>query len=99
MHAPFTQAVPGSSPARDQARGQLQLTKNANPWASEALRTLRRNYHRALCAWLSQPGGIHRVEKAFVWSYCPWDPQGVENDAFMVRANNTVQASNGTAGK
>ncbi|CAN0378511.1 unnamed protein product, partial [Ectocarpus sp. 4 AP-2014] len=36
-------------------------------------------YHQALCDYLATSG---EVEKAFLWSEGPWDPQGIAGKRF-----------------
>lgn len=48
-----------------------------NPWREEALGRLREQFHAALCEYLASSNGLSCVERAFLWSEGPWDPQGV----------------------
>ena len=52
-----------------------------DPWASEDMKRLRTLYHVALCDFLSS-ATEHPVEKAFLWSEGPWDPQGIADARF-----------------
>lgn len=52
-----------------------------DPWKDPALRQLRRDFHTALLGYLSTPKP--RVEKAFLWTEGPWDPQGVDTERFV----------------
>lgn len=54
-----------------------------NPWRDPALAKLRGEYYAALCDYLAdQPKKTPFVEKAFLWSEGPWDPQGVASPAY-----------------
>ena len=46
------------------------------PWQNAELADLRRGYFEALCEYLESPSAS-RVERVFLWSEGPWDPQGV----------------------
>lgn len=52
-----------------------------DPWEAGELIWLRRQFHKALCDYLSgdqEP----TIERAFLWSEGPWDPQGVADRRF-----------------
>ncbi|MEN0112015.1 MAG: hypothetical protein AAF805_14945, partial [Planctomycetota bacterium] len=55
-----------------------------DPWADPQRRELRRQYHATLRSYLTAtpPTGERRVERAFLWSEGPWDPQGVADRRF-----------------
>lgn len=53
----------------------------ANPWSSPTLAILRTQFHAALLAYLSGPQ-TPPINKAFLWSEGPWDPQGVSGERF-----------------
>jgi hypothetical protein len=53
-----------------------------NPWRDEAMRDLRRQYHRALLDFLAQQPAPWRVTAAFFWSMGSWDPHGTRNPEF-----------------
>jgi hypothetical protein len=54
----------------------------ANPWSDPTLRTLRVNYHSALCHFLSASRQRHSVRRAFLWSFGSWDPHGLSEENF-----------------
>ncbi|MEQ8849821.1 hypothetical protein [Botrimarina sp.] len=51
-----------------------------DPWRSAPLSDLRRSYYAALLGYLAAPDPP--VERAFLWSEGPWDPQGVADDRY-----------------
>lgn len=51
---------------------------SGDPWSSPERRDFRVAYHRALCDYLARG----EIEKAFVWSEGPWDPQGIADRRF-----------------
>jgi hypothetical protein len=53
-----------------------------NPWATEAMRELRREYHRALLEFLATQPAKWNVSAAFFWSTGSWDPQGMRHQLF-----------------
>jgi hypothetical protein len=58
-----------------------------NPWQDPALAKLRSEYYAALSDYLAdQPSKLPFVEKAFLWSEGPWDPQGVVSPAYRDQA-------------
>lgn len=58
-----------------------------DPWRDPALAALRSGYHQALCDYLGNRDGVAPpIEKAFLWSEGPWDPQGVADRRFRDEA-------------
>lgn len=53
----------------------------SDPWKDDELQELRRNYHVALLDYLAGDNKP-RIDKAFLWSEGPWDPQGVFDRRF-----------------
>lgn len=54
-----------------------------DPWSDPAIAELRRQYHAALCDYLTgTEESSPPVEKAFIWSEGPWDPQGISGERF-----------------
>ncbi|MGL4513258.1 MAG: hypothetical protein ACRCT8_09230 [Lacipirellulaceae bacterium] len=52
-------------------------------WGTTERRRLRNDYFAAVCEFLAnQPEGGPVVERAFIWSEGPWDPQGISGDRF-----------------
>lgn len=47
------------------------------PWRDASFAQLRTDFHIALCEYLTAGGELSSVERAFLWSEGPWDPQGV----------------------
>lgn len=54
----------------------------ADPWSDPSLKSLRTGYHRALCHYLADTRQRHPVQRAFLWSFGSWDPQGLEEPRF-----------------
>ncbi|MEO1498538.1 MAG: hypothetical protein AAFV43_15445 [Planctomycetota bacterium] len=66
------------------------------PWRDAQRQKLRRDYHNALCEFLARPHAsaaanvdtafatdaaeLSIVERAYLWSEGPWDPQGVQRN-------------------
>ncbi|TWU00254.1 hypothetical protein Pla108_12010 [Botrimarina colliarenosi] len=62
-----------------EGRGSSRLS----PWTNPALAELRQQYHAALCEYLQNgPDTTPPIDKAFLWSEGPWDPQGVAGERF-----------------
>ncbi|MEO0530912.1 MAG: hypothetical protein AAF266_10120 [Planctomycetota bacterium] len=62
-----------------EGRGNTQR----DPWKAPAIALLRRQYHTALCDYLTATDDITPpVDKAFLWSEGPWDPQGIATECF-----------------
>ncbi|QDV75318.1 hypothetical protein [Botrimarina mediterranea] len=58
-----------------------------NPWDDPALAKLRSGYYGALCDYLSNDANASPpIDKAFLWSEGPWDPQGVASRSFRDEA-------------
>jgi hypothetical protein len=53
-----------------------------NPWRSESMQNLRRQYHRALLDFLATQPAEWNVSAAFFWSTGSWDPQGLRHPVF-----------------
>lgn len=68
-------ATPAEAAARPyEGEGPLGVS----PWRDPQLAELRRDYHAALCDYLtSGADDLPPIDKAFLWSNGPWDPQGV----------------------
>jgi hypothetical protein len=70
-----------------------------NPWQRDAMRALRRRYHRALLDFLAEQPARWHVSAAFFWSMGSWDPQGMRHPEFaddeIVRA---IERHNRAAG-
>jgi hypothetical protein len=56
--------------------------ERVNPWRSEPMRELRRQYHKALLAFLATQPAKWNVSAAFFWSTGSWDPQGLRHSVF-----------------
>ncbi|MCI0333354.1 MAG: cellulase family glycosylhydrolase [Planctomycetes bacterium] len=56
--------------------------ERANPWRTEPMQNLRRQYHRALLEFLATQPAKWNVSAAFFWSTGSWDPQGMRHPAF-----------------
>jgi hypothetical protein len=54
----------------------------ADPWSDPSLKSLRAGYHRALCHYLADTRQRHPVQRAFLWSFGSWDPQGLDEAGF-----------------
>ncbi|TWT41538.1 hypothetical protein [Botrimarina hoheduenensis] len=61
-----------------------------SPWRDPAYASLRRQYYAALCEYLTSVPFDRGIERAFLWSEGPWDPQGIapsgQPDAEIARA-------------
>ncbi len=71
--------------AADAARAPYLGSASAsevNPWSDPALKLLRIGYHHALCLYLADTRQRHPVERAFLWSFGSWDPQGLGEPRF-----------------
>ncbi len=53
-----------------------------NPWRTQSMRALRRQYHDALLQFLAQQPAGWRVSAVFVWSMGSWDPIGLQQPEF-----------------
>ncbi len=53
-----------------------------NPWAVDAMRDLRRQYHAQLTQLLATQPAPWRISSAFFWSMGSWDPWGHGEPAF-----------------
>jgi len=54
-----------------------------NPWVSEGMIEMRREYHAALLEFLQNQPGPRRVEAAYFWSEGSWEPLGVAQQVFV----------------
>ncbi len=71
--------------AADAARAPYLGSPSAtevDPWSDPALKSLRNGYHRALCYYLADTRQRHPVQRAFLWSFGSWDPQGLGEARF-----------------
>lgn len=79
--------VPAAS-AADAARAPYlgsPSASEADPWSDAALKSLRVDYHRALCSYLAANRTRHAIQRAFLWSFGSWDPQGLGDARFADR--------------
>ncbi len=53
-----------------------------NPWRTDSMRALRRQYHAALLQFLADQPAPWRVSAAFFWSMGSWDPIGQRQSEF-----------------
>jgi hypothetical protein len=53
-----------------------------NPWRTDKMTQLRRQYHQALLDFLGEQPARWNVTAAFFWSMGSWDPQGMQGSAF-----------------
>ncbi|HVT29635.1 MAG TPA: cellulase family glycosylhydrolase [Lacipirellulaceae bacterium] len=53
-----------------------------NPWRTEPMQKLRRQYHKALLEFLTTQPARWRVSAAFFWSMGSWDPIGQSQPEF-----------------
>ena len=82
--ADWKSSVPART-AADAARSPYlgsASASEADPWSDPALKSLRAGYHRALCDYLSDTRQRYPVQRAFLWSFGSWDPQGLQDPAF-----------------
>jgi hypothetical protein len=83
-----TVAEVAAKPYEGRGHGRL------NPWRDAELAKLRAEYHAALCDYLKNGGSAPRsIDKAFLWSEGPWDPQGVATRRSLLRSTGTTPAS------
>jgi hypothetical protein len=76
--------TPASSPAEAAKTPWLGATSpKRNPWKPPAMEAFRREYFRALLAYLDRPEGDVQMRGAFLWSEGSWDPLDVVDHGFF----------------
>jgi hypothetical protein len=78
---PRIPATTAADAARAPYLGSPSATE-ADPWSDPSLKSLRAGYHRALCHYLADTRQRHPVQRAFLWSFGSWDPQGLGEPRF-----------------
>ena len=78
---PRIPATTAADAARAPYLGSPSATE-ADPWSDPSLKSLRAGYHRALCLYLADTRQRHPVQRAFLWSFGSWDPQGLGEPRF-----------------
>lgn len=53
-----------------------------NPWATTKMQDFRRDYYRALLAFLQSQPSEQQVTAAFLWNTGSWCPYGTDNEVF-----------------
>ncbi len=78
---PRIPATTAADAARAPYLGSPSATE-ADPWSDPSLKSLRAGYHRSLCHYLADTRQRHPVQRAFLWSFGSWDPQGLGEPRF-----------------